>query len=68
LPLNDDVPSTPHNPRITGGDAPTKAADLIIKLISDESADTNGLFCWIENPLQAPIPSWDKPQDSRPWL
>ena len=52
----------------TGGDAPTKAADLIIKLISDESADTNGLFCWIDNPLQAPIPSWDKPKDSRPWL
>jgi NAD(P)-dependent dehydrogenase (short-subunit alcohol dehydrogenase family) len=52
----------------TGGDAPTKAADLIIKLISDESADTNGLFCWIDSPLQAPIPSWDKPKDSRPWL
>ena len=52
----------------TGGDAPTKAADLIIKLISDESADTNGLFCWIDSPLQTPIPSWDKPQDSRPWL
>ena len=52
----------------TGGDAPTKAADLILKLISDESADTNGLFCWIDNPLQAPIPSWDKPNDSRPWL
>jgi hypothetical protein len=52
----------------TGGDAPTKAADLILKLVSDESADTNGLFCWIEDPLQAPIPSWDKPKDSRPWL
>jgi hypothetical protein len=52
----------------TGGDAPTKAADLIIKLISDESADINGLFCWIDNPVQAPIPSWDKPKDSRPWF
>ncbi|MFZ9100793.1 MAG: SDR family oxidoreductase [Candidatus Planktophila sp.] len=52
----------------TGGDAPTKAADLILKLVSDESAQANGLFCWIENPLQAPIPSWEKPKDSRPWL
>jgi NAD(P)-dependent dehydrogenase (short-subunit alcohol dehydrogenase family) len=52
----------------TGGDAPTKAADLILKLISAESDHTNGLFCWIEDPLQAPIPSWDKPKDSRPWL
>ena len=52
----------------TGGDAPTQAADLILKLISDESAHINGLFCWIDNPLQAPIPSWDLPTDSRPWL
>jgi len=52
----------------TGGDAPTKAADLVLKLVSDAAAQTNGLFCWIENPLQAPIPSWDQPKDSRPWL
>ena len=52
----------------TGGDAPTKAADLVLKLVSDAAAQTNGLFCWIDNPLQAPIPSWDQPKDSRPWL
>jgi NAD(P)-dependent dehydrogenase (short-subunit alcohol dehydrogenase family) len=52
----------------TGGDAPTKAADLILKLVSDESTDINGRFCWIDEPLQAPIDSWDDPSDSRPWL
>ena len=52
----------------TGGDDPTKAADLIMKLISDESANINGEFLWIENPLQEPITSWDKPVESPPWL
>ncbi len=52
----------------TGGDAPTKAADLILKLISDESAQINGRFCWIESPLQAPIDSWEDPVEARPWL
>ena len=52
----------------TGGDAPTKAADLILKLVSDESTHINGRFCWIDEPLQAPIDSWDDPSDSRPWL
>ena len=28
----------------TGGDAPTKAADLVLKLVSDAAAQTNGLF------------------------
>ncbi len=52
----------------TGGDDPTKAADLIMKLISDESTNINGEFLWIENPLQEPIASWDKPVESPPWL
>ena len=52
----------------TGGDAPTKAADLILKLVSDESTHINGRLCWIDEPLQAPIDSWDDPSDSRPWL
>jgi len=39
-----------------------------MKLISDESANINGQFLWIENPLQAPIASWDKPIESPPWL
>ena len=52
----------------TGGDPPQKAADLVLKLISEESASVNGLFCWIEDPLQAPIESWDAPKESRPWV
>ena len=50
----------------TGGDDPKKAGELILKLIADEK--TNGMFCWINAPLQAPIPSWDEPSDERPWL
>ena len=42
----------------TGGDDPKKASDLVLKLVSSESDLVNGSFCWIENPLQAPIPSW----------
>lgn len=42
----------------TGGDDPKKAADLVLKLVSAESDKVNGTFCWIEDPLQAPIPSW----------
>ena len=50
----------------TGGDDPKKAGELILKLIED--AKTNGMFCWIDAPLQAPIPSWDQPSDERPWI
>ena len=42
----------------TGGDDPQKAVDLVLKLISAASDDVNGEFCWIDNPLQAPIKSW----------
>lgn len=42
----------------TGGDDPQKAVDLVFKLISPESDDLNGEFCWIDNPLQAPTKSW----------
>ena len=52
----------------TGGDDPKKAGQLILKLISDESAAINGRFCWIDSPLQEPIPSWDDPTDERPWI
>ena len=52
----------------TGGDDPKKAGALILKLVSDQSAEINGRFCWIDNPLQEPIPSWDDPTDERPWL
>ena len=52
----------------TGGDDPKKAADLVMKLISNELADINGRFMWIENPLQAPVESWDEPIESPPWF
>jgi NAD(P)-dependent dehydrogenase (short-subunit alcohol dehydrogenase family) len=52
----------------TGGDPPGKAVELVLRLTSDAGGDTNGLFCWIEDPLQAPIASWDPPSDERPWM
>jgi NAD(P)-dependent dehydrogenase (short-subunit alcohol dehydrogenase family) len=42
----------------TGGDPPEKAADLVLRLCSDEAASINGQFVWIEDGLQKPIPSW----------
>jgi NAD(P)-dependent dehydrogenase (short-subunit alcohol dehydrogenase family) len=45
----------------TGGDPPEKAAELVLRLMSDEAASINGQFLWIEGGLQAPLPSWDLP-------
>lgn len=52
----------------TGGDPPHKAVDLIVELTSDAGGDRNGEFCWVKDPLQAPIHSWDRPSDARPWI
>lgn len=52
----------------TGGDPPEKAVALTLHLTSDAGGSTNGEFCWIEDPLQAPIPSWDPPSEERPWM
>ena len=52
----------------TGGDPPEKAVELVLELTSDEGGARNGEFCWISEPLQAPIRSWDKPTDARPWI
>jgi hypothetical protein len=52
----------------TGGDPPGKAVDLVLRLTSDDGGTTNGMFCWIDDPLQAPIDSWDAPTDDRPWM
>jgi len=38
-----------------GGDPPEKAAALVLRIVQEEE---NGRFLWIEDPLQAPIPSW----------
>lgn len=51
----------------TGGDPPHKAVDLVLRLTSDEGADVNGRFCWVEDPLQAPIPSWGDAGETQPW-
>ncbi len=42
----------------TGGDAPTKAAELVLKLVSEAGGGINGQFLWIEDGLKAPLPSW----------
>jgi NAD(P)-dependent dehydrogenase (short-subunit alcohol dehydrogenase family) len=51
----------------TGGDPPSKAVDAVLKLCDDDAAGVSGQFCWIDDPLQAPIPSWDTVVDARPW-
>jgi NAD(P)-dependent dehydrogenase (short-subunit alcohol dehydrogenase family) len=42
----------------TGGDDPEKAADLVLSLMSEASAATNGQFLWIQDSLQTPVSSW----------
>jgi NAD(P)-dependent dehydrogenase (short-subunit alcohol dehydrogenase family) len=42
----------------TGGDPPQKAAELVLRLTTDQAVLTNGQFLWIESGLQAPLPSW----------
>lgn len=51
----------------TGGDPPHKAVDLIMELTSDAGGARNGEFCWVKDPLQAPIPSWGEPGETQPW-
>lgn len=51
----------------SGGDPPHKAADLVLRLTSDQAANINGQFLWIENSLQTPIPSWGDHDDKLPW-
>jgi NAD(P)-dependent dehydrogenase (short-subunit alcohol dehydrogenase family) len=48
----------------TGGDPPWKAVDLVLRILDD---DVNGVFLWIEDPLQPPRPSWDEPTPAQPW-
>ncbi len=52
----------------TGGDPPEKAVDLVLRLTSAAGGEVNGMFCWIDDPLQAPVDSWDPPSDERPWM
>ena len=50
-----------------GGDPPEKAAALVLRLVSDKQGTVNGRFLWIDEPLQAPIPSWEEPAAAQPW-
>jgi NAD(P)-dependent dehydrogenase (short-subunit alcohol dehydrogenase family) len=52
----------------TGGDPPEKAVALVLHLTSEAGGAINGQFCWIDDPLQAPVPSWEPPGESRPWM
>lgn len=51
----------------TGGDDPKKAMELVLEIVSPSHDGINGRFLWINEPLQAPIPSWEDPVDARPW-
>ena len=42
----------------TGGDPPTKAAELVLRLMSEDASGINGQFLWITDGLKAPLPSW----------
>ena len=42
----------------SGGDDPQQAVDLVLKLLDDQSAATNGQFLWIADGMQKAIPSW----------
>jgi NAD(P)-dependent dehydrogenase (short-subunit alcohol dehydrogenase family) len=43
----------------TGGDPPQKAGELVLRIIAD--ASLHGRFLWIEDGVQAPLPSWEAP-------
>ena len=38
-----------------------------VQFMVDEGADINGQFCWVDDPLQAPIPSWGETAETQPW-
>jgi NAD(P)-dependent dehydrogenase (short-subunit alcohol dehydrogenase family) len=48
----------------TGGDPPSKAVDLVLRILE---SDVNGEFLWVDEPLQAPIPSWGAGAKLQPW-
>jgi len=42
----------------TGGDSTEHAIDLVLALVSEEGAETNGRFCWPTGIAEEPLPSW----------
>ena len=45
----------------------TRRSTPCCALCDDAAADISGQFCWIDDPLQPPIASWDVVVDDRPW-
>lgn len=48
----------------TGGDPPEKAGEVVLRICG---SDVSGEFLWIEDPLQAPIASWEPRDFAQPW-
>lgn len=48
----------------TGGDPVEKAGDAVLAIIAGQD---NGIFHWISNPLQSPVPSWPADGQTLPW-
>jgi NAD(P)-dependent dehydrogenase (short-subunit alcohol dehydrogenase family) len=42
----------------TGGDSTDGAIQLVLELVSEEGARTNGRFCWPAGIAEEPLPSW----------
>jgi NAD(P)-dependent dehydrogenase (short-subunit alcohol dehydrogenase family) len=42
----------------TGGDSTNHAIELVLSLVSEEGAETNGRFCWPSGIAEAQLPSW----------
>jgi NAD(P)-dependent dehydrogenase (short-subunit alcohol dehydrogenase family) len=41
-----------------GGDPMEKGVEVVMRLIDDLDGATNGRFCWPENAMEAPAPTW----------
>jgi NAD(P)-dependent dehydrogenase (short-subunit alcohol dehydrogenase family) len=42
----------------TGGDSTAHAVELVLELVSEEGAETNGRFCWPRGIVEEPMPTW----------
>lgn len=42
----------------SGGDSTEHAVELVLTLVGDGGAETNGRFCWPEGIVEEPLPSW----------
>ena len=42
----------------TGGDSTKHAIELVLALVSEQGAETNGRFCWPSGIAEAQLPSW----------